>query len=261
MVGCHGSRPRRRRYHVRHTERHLRPPGHHARLLAEDLEHFRRIGRLVEFTDTPGEVETALALSGSAAQSKIQTYPGDCDYFERVNILAPSRRAGLPDPRAPDAREGAVDPPRADLPAHRGQVRLVSGRLGARRPAGVCRLADRLVAARDRATATWKPRCRWQPVRVALGGGVRRPGLVQAGLGGGRPGPRPAGQRQQHAGRHLGGARRDDHPAGRLSRPVLPGGLPGGGVRSRSSPSWPSTSRPTPWTNTSSSWSGKSTST
>ena len=36
-------------------------------------------------------VETALALSGSSAQSKIQTYPGDCDYFERVNIRAPSR--------------------------------------------------------------------------------------------------------------------------------------------------------------------------
>jgi hypothetical protein len=35
-------------------------------------------------------VETALALSGSAAQSKIQTYPGDCDYFERVNIRADS---------------------------------------------------------------------------------------------------------------------------------------------------------------------------
>jgi len=55
------------------------------------LEHFRTIGRLVEFGDVPGKVETALALSGSAAQSKIQTYPGDADFFERVNILAPSR--------------------------------------------------------------------------------------------------------------------------------------------------------------------------
>ena len=53
-----------------------------------DLEHFRQIGRLVEFSDQPGVVETALALSGSAAQSKIQTYPGDADFFERVNILA-----------------------------------------------------------------------------------------------------------------------------------------------------------------------------
>ncbi len=56
-----------------------------------DLEHFRRIGRLVEFKDEPGRVETALALSGSSAQSKIQTYPGDADYFERVNLLAPTR--------------------------------------------------------------------------------------------------------------------------------------------------------------------------
>ncbi len=57
----------------------------------EDLEHFREIGRLVEFADIPGVVETALALSGSAAQSKIQSYPGDADYFERGNILAETR--------------------------------------------------------------------------------------------------------------------------------------------------------------------------
>jgi hypothetical protein len=56
-----------------------------------ELAHFREIGRLVEFQDQPGVVETALALSGSSAQSKIQTYPGDCDYFERVNIKAASR--------------------------------------------------------------------------------------------------------------------------------------------------------------------------
>lgn len=57
----------------------------------EELAYFREIGRLVEFKDQPEVVETALALSGSAAQSKIQTYPGDCDYFERVNIKAESR--------------------------------------------------------------------------------------------------------------------------------------------------------------------------
>lgn len=56
-----------------------------------DLAHFREIGRLVEFQDTPGVVETALALSGSAAQSKIQSFPGDADYFERVNIKAETR--------------------------------------------------------------------------------------------------------------------------------------------------------------------------
>jgi hypothetical protein len=57
-----------------------------------ELAHFREIGRLVEFQDQPGVVETALALSGSSAQSKIQTYPGDCDYFERINIKAASRQ-------------------------------------------------------------------------------------------------------------------------------------------------------------------------
>jgi hypothetical protein len=57
----------------------------------EDLAYFREVGRLVEFEDVPGEVETALALSGSAAQSKIQSYPGDCDYFERVNIRAKTK--------------------------------------------------------------------------------------------------------------------------------------------------------------------------
>jgi hypothetical protein len=56
-----------------------------------ELAHFRRIGKIVEFQDEPGVVYTALALSGSAAQSKIQTFPGDADYFERVNIIAPNR--------------------------------------------------------------------------------------------------------------------------------------------------------------------------
>ena len=70
--------------------------GHRVSMLdfsSEDLDHFRKIGRLVEFTDIPGKVETALALSGSAAQSKIQTYPGDADYFERINIIATSKEA------------------------------------------------------------------------------------------------------------------------------------------------------------------------
>jgi hypothetical protein len=67
--------------------------GHKVSMLdfsATQLEHFRAIGRIVEFQDEPGVVETALALSGSAAQSKIQTHPGDADYFERVNIKAPT---------------------------------------------------------------------------------------------------------------------------------------------------------------------------
>jgi hypothetical protein len=68
--------------------------GHRVSMLdfsPQDLARFRAIGKIVEFEDTPGVIETALALSGSAAQSKIQTYPGDCDFFERVNIIAPTR--------------------------------------------------------------------------------------------------------------------------------------------------------------------------
>lgn len=59
----------------------------------ERLDYFRKIGNLVEFYDEPGRVETALALSGSSAQSKIQRFPGDADYFERVNIIAPTKEA------------------------------------------------------------------------------------------------------------------------------------------------------------------------
>ncbi len=68
--------------------------GHRITLLdfsPDRLAYFRKIGKLVEFLDEPGVVETALALSGSAAQSRIQTYPGDADFFERVNIIAPTR--------------------------------------------------------------------------------------------------------------------------------------------------------------------------
>lgn len=61
----------------------------------QDLEYFRRIGKIVAIPDEPGVVETALALSGSAAQSKIQTNPGDADFFQRVNIIAPTREAAV----------------------------------------------------------------------------------------------------------------------------------------------------------------------
>jgi hypothetical protein len=68
--------------------------GHRVSMLdfsARDLDRFRAIGRIVGFEDRPPEVRTALALSGSAAQDKVQRYPGDADYFERVHIVAPTR--------------------------------------------------------------------------------------------------------------------------------------------------------------------------
>jgi len=56
-----------------------------------DLARFRRIGEIVEVKGPVGVAEGALALSGSAAQSKIQTHPGDADFFQRLNIKAESR--------------------------------------------------------------------------------------------------------------------------------------------------------------------------
>jgi hypothetical protein len=64
--------------------------GHEITLLDFDkgtLERYRRIADIVELPDLPN-VETAISLAGSAAQGVIQRYPGDCDYFERVNIKA-----------------------------------------------------------------------------------------------------------------------------------------------------------------------------
>ncbi len=68
--------------------------GHRVSMLdfsSRDLARFRRIGEVVEVTGPEGVAEGALALSGSAAQSKIQTHPGDADFFQRLNIRAGSR--------------------------------------------------------------------------------------------------------------------------------------------------------------------------
>jgi hypothetical protein len=67
--------------------------GHEITLLDFDkatLERYRRIADIVQLPDLPN-VETAVSLAGSAAQGMIQLYPGDCDYFERVNIKAKTR--------------------------------------------------------------------------------------------------------------------------------------------------------------------------
>lgn len=68
--------------------------GHRVAMLdfsPKDLARFRKIGRIVELTGDPELTEGALALSGSAAQSKIQSYPGDADFFQRFNIKAATR--------------------------------------------------------------------------------------------------------------------------------------------------------------------------
>lgn len=70
--------------------------GHRVSMLdfsPKELDRFRRIGEVVEVAGEDGVAESALALSGSAAQSKIQSYPGDADFFQRLNIIAPTRDA------------------------------------------------------------------------------------------------------------------------------------------------------------------------
>jgi len=67
--------------------------GHEITLLDFDkdtLDRYRRIADIVQLPDLPN-VETAISLAGSAAQGVIQRYPGDCDYFERVNVKADTR--------------------------------------------------------------------------------------------------------------------------------------------------------------------------
>ena len=68
--------------------------GHRASMLdlnPRDLARFARMAPIVGFRNGPG-IKTALALSGSSAQSRIQAYPADADFFERVHITAPTRQ-------------------------------------------------------------------------------------------------------------------------------------------------------------------------
>jgi hypothetical protein len=59
-----------------------------------DLERLRTVAEVIRTPPRDG-VRSAIALAGSAAQSRFQPYPGDCDYFERVHISAPTREAAL----------------------------------------------------------------------------------------------------------------------------------------------------------------------
>lgn len=68
--------------------------GHRVAMLdfsPRELARFRQIGEIVQLTGDPAVTEGALALSGSAAQSKIQSFPGDADFFQRFNIKAATR--------------------------------------------------------------------------------------------------------------------------------------------------------------------------
>lgn len=71
--------------------------GHRASMLdldPADLARFQKIAPIVGFENRPN-VQTALALSGSSAQSRIQAFPADCDFFERIHITAPTKQEAL----------------------------------------------------------------------------------------------------------------------------------------------------------------------
>ncbi len=64
--------------------------GHRISLMdfdAQELDYFRRLAQRVRAARHPN-IESAIAIAGSAAQGKVQLFPGDNDFFERVNIKA-----------------------------------------------------------------------------------------------------------------------------------------------------------------------------
>jgi hypothetical protein len=66
--------------------------GHRVALLdfdGDDLERIRRLIPHVRLVAHP-QVESAIAISGSSAQGRVQLFPGDADFFERAHIHAAS---------------------------------------------------------------------------------------------------------------------------------------------------------------------------
>lgn len=77
-----------------------------------DLEYFRYLARHVRAAARPG-VESAIAIAGSAAQGKAQVFPGDYDFYERVNVKADTldaARATLRDVVRETARRAEREP-------------------------------------------------------------------------------------------------------------------------------------------------------
>jgi hypothetical protein len=72
--------------------------GHRVTMADSDPEGLARLRHAIDVAnipDEPPDVLTALALSGSAAQGRIQRFPADCDFFERVHIRAATREAAI----------------------------------------------------------------------------------------------------------------------------------------------------------------------
>jgi hypothetical protein len=56
----------------------------------EDLDRLRRLVPSVRLVGHPA-LESAIAISGSSAQGRVQLFPGDADFFERAHIRADSQ--------------------------------------------------------------------------------------------------------------------------------------------------------------------------
>lgn len=59
-----------------------------------DLEDVRRLVPSTRLAATPG-IESAISISGSSAQGRVQLFPGDVDFFERVHVRAPDETTAL----------------------------------------------------------------------------------------------------------------------------------------------------------------------
>lgn len=113
---------------------------------AADLARFRAMAPIVGIPDASPEVTTALALSGSAAQSKIQRFPADADFFERVHIRAATREDAI-------AILGRVIRDKAVSTLHGPGYRLWEVKWGEHDEAGTVRGRE----VHPRATISWSP--------------------------------------------------------------------------------------------------------
>lgn len=205
--------------------------GHEITLLDFDkdtLDRYRRIADIVQLPDLPN-VETAISLAGSAAQGVIQRYPGDCDYFERVNVKADTREeachilADLMRDKALDKFEGPDyqliqvrfgtwktdvtkdgEQIKAGSPISWNPDEVQAGKMHVLRASGEPTSAS---------SAEPAPASSVEPWEVAWEYGCLDPGWCKMDwVIAEREGTRC--QRQQHARRNLGGTQRLDHPPG-----------------------------------------------
>ena len=239
--------------------------GHRVSMLdfsPSDLAHFRRDRPLVELRRRPGGRDRAGALRFGGPVEDPDLSPATATTSSgSTSSPRPARRPAAILGRA-DARQGARHRagrrPTGSSRSSSATTRSTSCATASRSSAGrrIALDAGRGRAGQHRAPSRRRRagrRCtgtRWPPTRAGASSTGSSPTRCAA-----------AGQRQQHARRHLGGARRHDHAARRLPGPLLPGGLPRGRVGADLLQAGPRTSPPTRSTTTSPSWRTRSTST